>query len=692
LAARTDGEAHESLAAYWRVVAARKYVVLSTFALGVVAASVTWYVMTPIFSAAALVMVEDDAARLAGVQVVYPADLTPDRYYATQCRLIRSRSVLRAAAQRVRLFEREEFASLAEADVIEALASNVAVSHEPNTKLIEVSVEDPDPKSAARHANAVVDCYQEETARRRRESSDLATGWIAEQIPRVGGELLAAERRLQEFREANNILSPDRENALVSQRLRMLGGEVAGAEKERIALEAEAAALRYALEDPAAAEHLPGLAGSTALRELGSGIRALEGEREALLQSAMPDHRDVKALEARIAALEAERREHVETAVAAMGARLEAVRGKESSIRATLAEKKKEALALSGKLIRLNALALDVERIRQTYEPMRERKGRLDLASGLKTVPVQIWDRAEPPLRPVKPRRLLITLVGAAIGLLVGLRLAFLLEGLDSKVRTADELERELGVGALGAVPHLAGGEGVERLVACHLAPRSPAAEAFRSVRTGLLRAVAGNRPAVLLVTSALEREGKTTAACNVASSIAQAGKRVLLVDADMRRSSIHRPLGLPEGGAGLSTFLTDGTRAEDVVSETRFTGLSVVPAGATPENPAELLGSPRMAEFLAWARREFDFTVVDSPPLTAVTDGAVLASAVDGALLVVRASHTPRAAASRGMRALEAAGCTVVGAVLNDQRPGGGTYGRGYGYYREDADGGPES
>jgi capsular exopolysaccharide synthesis family protein len=683
--ARRDAEANESSAAYWRVIAARKYVVLAVFSLGIIAASVTWYVMTPIFRATALVMVEDDAARLAGLSVVYPAELISDRYYATQSRLITSRAVLRAAAERVRLSERKGFTSLKRADVVGVLASRVTVSHLANTKLIEVSVEDPDPASAARYANAVVDCYQEEILRRRRESSDFATGWIAGQLPRVGGELLAAERRLQEFREKNRILSPDRKSALVSQRLKMFGEDIARAGKERLELETEAAAQRLALERPLAAEHLPGLSASPALREIGTRLRALEGERQALLQSAMPDHRDVRALEARIAALEADRRKHIESATAAMAARLDAIRGKEASLRTALAAKEKEALALGEKLVHLDALTRDVDRIRQAYEPMRERKGQLDLASGLKTVPVQIWDRAEPPLRPAKPRRLLITIVGAVIGLLVGLQLAFLLEGLDSKLRTADELERELGLATLGAVPHLVGSNGIRRLVACHLAPRSPAAEAFRSVRTALLQSASGNGHAVILMTSALEREGKTTAACNVASSIAQAGKRVLLIDADMRRSSIHRPFGLPDGGPGLSTFLADGAAARDVVHETDYAGLSVAPAGPTPENPAELLGSPRMAEMLAWARKEYDYTVIDSPPLAAVTDAAVIASAVDGAVLVVRAAHTPRAAAVRGRRALDASGCTVVGAVLNDHRPTGGTYDRGYGTYGDD-------
>lgn len=684
-----EDEAQAPLVSHLRVIAARRYEILATFALGVAIAAVAGHVMTPIYRATALVVVEDEAARLAGVRGAYPADRNQDRYYGTQCRLIRSRTVLAAAAERLQLGRREGFAG---GDPVSALDALVSVEHLSDTKLIEVSVDGPDPKEAARFANVVVDCFRGESMRRRQRSSDSATGWIARQLPVVSDELAAAERRLQEFQETNRILSPDADRALVSQQMRLLSEDVAAAERERIELEAGAAAARAALDDPLAAEFLPLVSESRSIRGLDAQTLELEKERSALLQSAMPDHRDVKALDARLADLEASRRQRVAAAVSAMEKRLDAARAKESSLRAALAEREKDALALGEKLIRMDALRRGVERAKQVYEPMLRRREELDRTSGLEVVPVEIWDRAEAPRAPVRPRRVLLIVVGALLGLVAGVNLAFLLELAHTRLRTPEQLESRIGLKSLGAVPHMAARDERARSLACHLDPRSRAAEAFRGIRTALLASTARNGPAVLLVTSAVDREGKTTTAVNVATAMAQAGRRVLLVDADMRRPSVHGPFGIPDG-PGLSSLLADAAPPAGAVRESEVPGLSVLPAGTPPANPSELLGSPRMVEFLTWARGEFDLVVVDSPPATVVTDAAVLAPAVDAAVLVVRADRTPRGVAARGRQVLEDAGGRIAGAVLNDLARDDDTYGRAYGrYYREGAGVGPEA
>ena len=349
-------------------------------------------------------------------------------------------------------------------------------------------------------------------------------------------------------------------------------------------------------------------------------------------------------------------------------------------MRAALAEQQKRALDLNEKLIRLSALQRDVEHAKQLYEPLLERSGKLGLASGLNLVPVQIIDLAEEPLAPIKPRKTLFLAAGAFLGLLVGLRLAFLLERSDTKVRTPEDIERASGLKALGVIPHMAAKENDELFMACHSDPRSAAAEAYRALRTSLLLSTSGNGSTVLLVTSAVDGEGKTMTATNIASAMAQDHKRVLLIDADLRRSSIHRAFGFGNE-TGLCTYLTNGLGATEAVQESKFPGLSVVPAGGAPENPSELLGSPRLGEFLDWARKNFDVIVLDSSPLLSVTDASVLAPKVDGVLQVIRADRTPKEAAAHGRELLDNAKANVLGAVLNDIRRPHGLY--GYGYYR---------
>ena len=339
-------------------------------------------------------------------------------------------------------------------------------------------------------------------------------------------------------------------------------------------------------------------------------------------------------------------------------------------------------MALNEKLIELNDLERKVERAKQVYEPLLARWGKLDLASGLNTVPVQIIDRAVEPLTPVKPRRGLILIMGAVLGLAVGIQLAFLLERSYSKVRSVEDLEQLSGFKTVGVIPHMSGVEEKKLFLACQFDRESPAAEAYRSIRTSLLVSANGNGLTILMVTSALDKEGKTTTALNIASALAQAQKRVLLVDADMRRSFLHRPFGM-ERDHGLTAYLADGAEEGKVVRESEVSNLSVVTAGAPPQNPSELLGSERMLRFLQWAREHFDFVVLDSPPAVAVTDASVLAPLVDGILMVVRAGRTPRRALIHGRKLLENAKGNVIGAVLNDvSRQHERYYGYGYGYY----------
>jgi capsular exopolysaccharide synthesis family protein len=683
LATHRDHEGHDLVLHYWRILTSHIFVVLATFAAGVIVAAVVAFEMPPVYRASALVLVEDDMSRMAGIQGVYPDNMGQSAYCLTQAELIKSRSVLRAAAEKLGRWE--EFRDTRK--VASALYEIVEVVPVGKTTLIRVSAEWPDPKKVDDIANAVVDAFREESIQRRRSSSNFAAGWLDEQINRLGPEVQAAEDLLSAFQKEHKILSLDRDNSIISQRLVQLNQDVAQAERARIDVEAELAQIEAAAGDPRVVEFLPAVTGNRAVRDLDSAMLSLQDRKSDMLGTVKPDHPDVQALDARIADIEARRREKVKGALAAVKWRLDAARVKERTLRQALAEQERKALALNEKLIELSDLRRKVERARELYEPRRKRWDELGLVSGLNTVPVQIVDRAEEPADPVKPRKRLILAAGAALGLLFGLQLALVLDRSYSKVRSPEDIERLAGLRTMGTIPHMEAKEGKKLFMACHFDRKSAAAEAYRSIRTGLLLATSGDRSPVFLITSAVDQEGKTTTALNIASALAQTGKRVLVVDADMRRSSMHKPFGI-EKGQGLSTCLADGVEAKEVVHESEVPSLSIITAGPSPENPSELLGSKAMSSFLAWARRDFDFIVIDSPPVAAVTDASVLAPVADGVLMVVRADRTPRRAVGHGRDLLAHAKASVIGAVLNDvprqhSRYYGYGYGYGYGYYR---------
>ncbi len=675
-----DHESRDFLPHYWRIVISHKCVILAMFAIGVVGAAVIAYRMPPIYRATALVLVEDGTPRMVGIQGVYADDTAQAMYCKTQCELIKSRTVLRAAAKRLRLESWKKFEGAK--DTAGALAGMVKATPVARTTLIRVSAEGPDREKVDDIANAVVEAFREESNRWRRTSSESAAGWIGEQIPRLRAEVAAEEERLGRFQKEHKILSLDRDQSITLQRLAQVNRDVMGVEKTRIQLEAELAQVEAAEGDPGMIELLSLVADDPDIQRIDSRMLSLQDERFNLLLTVRPDHRDVKALDARLGDLSARRKAKVKEAVATLSGRLQAVRIKEQVLRSALAEREKEALALNEKLITLSFLKGQVERAKQLYEPLLERWGKLDLASGLNAVPVQIRDRAEEPLAPIKRRKKLILAAGAFLGLLAGFQLALLLDRSYSKVRTPAELERIAGLRAIGVIPHMSAKEDRKRWLTCQFDPKSAAAEAYRSIRTGLLLAKNGNQAASFLVTSAVDEEGKTTTALNIASALAQTQKRVLLVDGDMRRSSVHQPFGM-EKDRGLSTYLTNGAEPHEVVQESEIPCLSVVTAGPTPSNPSELLGSTRMAEFMSWARESFDFIVMDSPPAAAVTDASVLAPQVDGVVMVVRADRTPRRAAAHGRELIKNAKGKVICAILNDvQRQHGRYYGYAYGYY----------
>jgi succinoglycan biosynthesis transport protein ExoP len=298
---------------------------------------------------------------------------------------------------------------------------------------------------------------------------------------------------------------------------------------------------------------------------------------------------------------------------------------------------------------------------------------------------VTVVDPATPPEGPASPRVLLNTLLAALVGLLLALGIAFTMEYLDDTVKSSEDVEAATGLATLGTVIKMKGDKGRSEIysLATLLYPRGPAAEAYRTMRTNLEFAAVDEPIRALLVTSSLPGEGKTTTASNLAVAFAQAGRRVILVDADLRKPGVHRLFDLPNA-AGLTSLLrTDEVAIDDVAQATEADLLRVVTTGPLPPNPAELLGSVRMRTILERLVAATDLVIIDSPPLQAVTDAAIISAITSGTLLVIDAGRTRRAAAAHGREALAKADARVLGVALNRiSTRSGSEYGY-YAYYR---------
>jgi capsular exopolysaccharide synthesis family protein len=328
------------------------------------------------------------------------------------------------------------------------------------------------------------------------------------------------------------------------------------------------------------------------------------------------------------------------------------------------------------------------------------------ISAGLKSSNIRIVDNSEVPTLPDQPKKSVNILLGAAIGLILGVALAFFLEYMDNSVKTPEDIDRFIRVPSLGVIPSLASIYDRKRLygygyghrseshkqrqdqngtpevsMIAHTNSDSIISEAYRSLRTSILLSNSGKPPKTILVTSAHKAEGKTVSSVNIAISLAQLGGRVLLLDCDMRNPNCHKALKM-KNEQGMSSFLAANVDISSLIVETKVPNLFVVTAGKIPPNPAELLASPRMKQALTLVDEFFDYVVVDSPPMLAVTDALILSTIVDGVVLVVKAEATPKDVLQKARKSLQGVNAKVLGVLINQADVRGADYNYYYKYY----------
>ena len=434
------------------------------------------------------------------------------------------------------------------------------------------------------------------------------------------------------------------------------------------------------------AEALPAARESQNIPEYKKRLMALHNECTELQTRYLEGHPKLLECREKLAVAEKDFARELSNLVLSTEAELREAVEKERNLTALFLAAKAEAFEVEKKRLELDRLKQEADSNRRQYDSVFKRLKDIELSGLLRTSNVRVLDAARPSMSPIRPNVTQGILLGIIAGLLGGLGLALLLEFMDSSVTTQQEIEERLGLTFLGFVPTIPQGVGTEKDLHMHREPKSLIAECTRAIRTNLLF-MSPDRPFKrMLVTSSGPQEGKSTTVINLGISMAQSGNRVLVLDTDMRRPRLHKAFGVPND-VGVSSLVVGEGKLDDAIKATEVPGLFVLPCGPVPPNPAELLHTRAFSELLAQLGERFDRVLLDSPPVGAVADAVVLATQVDGVVLVLKAGVTNREIVRRTVRALSDVKAPIFGAVLNDvnlesSKYGDYYYGYAYRYY----------
>ncbi len=565
------------------------------------------------------------------------------------------------------------------------------------TDLVEVSFTTPSPTLSAFLAAAHTQAYIQLNEEARRATDVTAKEFLGQQMREARERVERAQQALRRFAAEHPAIAVNEEQKTQAQRVTEVSSELTKAEATRLKLESRFKFLAEPDVDPQAYFiEKPGV------QKLYLQLMELQAQEAGLSQELGPKHPDMAALVRQKHMLGTQLAQAVAKETRAVREHYAAAVGRQASLEKKLRDLEGQGVALRDLGARYDFLRNDVESARQLHASLMKQQLETSVNAQLAPSNLRVVERAEVPARPSKPNVPLNLTLGLLGGLVVACGAAFASEYFDSSVKSTEEAEELLHLPTLATIPNFALGQRsayghpltnghtaqngtgrVRQLVVTH-EPRSVVAEAFRALRTAVLFSTPGAAPKLILVTSATASEGKTVNCLNLAATLAESGSRVLVVDVDLRHPSCHRAFGV-ENTIGLSNFLAGQTNLDPIVRPLDRPRLWFIPAGPTPPNPAELVGSKRMGELIELARDEFDFVILDSPPVTPVSDALMLARASDGVVLVVKGQDTPKDVVRRARDQLALAGAHLLGTVLNNVGPTWGEfrfYQRYYGYY----------
>jgi capsular exopolysaccharide synthesis family protein len=702
-------EAHEFdsfsyLRTYWNIFQKRLSTVATVTFLVTFLVALASFKMTPVYQAGVRLDIEADTLQIQSLNDLFRQVPTDESFIGTQIqvlegdnlatRTIEQLGLARNAAAAAAIQQASSPFASRHVDAPEGLLGPfrhcLRVQRVRDSHVVIVSFESTDANISAAVANALANNYIENNFRQKYDATRQASGWMEQQLDELKAKVEKSQQALVDYERANAIVNiGDKEN-VVEQRLSDLSRDLTSAQNDRLQKESLYDLVR------ANESQVVFIAQNDLLQRLEEKYADLKAQYVDALEQYGRKHPKVERLQGQVDEIQSMIQKERKRIVESIHNDYLAALGREKLLQGAVGKEKLEVGVLSQLLIQHNLLKREFETNQQLYDSLLQRLKDATVSAGLRATNIHVIDPAKPPKMPIRPQKLVDILIGMMGGFVLALALAFIQEAVDTTIKSIEEAERLAGAPALAVVPlareALYRPNNVPSIVngvppptpglALLNQPSSAVAESFRTLLTSVILSTAPQPPQVLLVTSAAAHEGKTVTAVNLAIALAQRGEPTLLIDADLRHSTIATSLTL-SNSKGLATVLSGASPIEEAVCRfSRVPNLWTLPTGPRPANPAQLLSSSAMTSLVEDLRKRFKFLVIDSPPVIPVTDALILSTLGDGVVFVVANSQTPRGAVVRARKSLHNVGAKILGIVLNkvDLRHNG-YYGY-YGYY----------
>jgi len=681
----TDAVLHEdkiNLRHYWHVILERRWLVIAAFFSVFALCLIYLFNARRIYQAAARMQIDRESDNVLNIKDVFAVDGREQDYLQTQYKNLQSRSLIESVVGKLNLGRDPRYAR--SVDPLKAVAQDITIAPIRLSRLVDVKVEHPDPRQAAAIANALVDTFIQQNLDQKMSKSLEALRWLKVEADTLERDVEEKDLALQKYRVEKKMVSLEESQNIVLQALKQAQADLDKARSDAAAARKLDEEVERLLHAATSIDAIPLVAGNPLIQDMRKSL----AEREALLANLLKRYKDkypdVIRVREEIASLKESIQKESQKVRQAIRAEAELAKAKETTMASELKKKEQESFELSQLRIQYDVLSRQADQSKLLYNIVLQRMKETDLTSKDKAQNMRVVDKAVVPMNPIKPRVVLTLFLGVIGGLGVAMGLAFFVNYLDDSIKSQDDVETYLRLPFLGYVPNIKTNSVLERDLQAHLHPQSNAAEGFRTIRAAIALAPKSDQYHLLAITSTIPAEGKSLVASNLAIVTAQTGLKTLLVDADLRRPSVHKVFRL-QSPVGLSSYLMEKvSRVDEFIHTTEVPHLDVVCCGAVPSSPSELAGSKRMRQFLEEVRNRYDRVILDCPPVSAVSDPLIIASLSDGVAFVTKFNKIRRDHASRTIQRIQDAGIHILGVVLNDiDFEGKDSYYYNYYYYQ---------